>query len=1500
MIFAAIILDLFRLPFSLFSALFCRGLYKSLQALRQDFELMCLNAMVFNTSGDEYWREARRFNEEVQHMFRLQKRKSHASAYGFELQQLITAHDAAQEALRVSKLQPKKRKNNATGGLEAGEEVGSNYSGPKRTKLVSDAGTTSAGSEVASETATEAGDVPSLQSLAVPVVLNNKDKTVPANKPDPDEGIVLDDCVYLPTVLAPSPDPSSFLPCTVVSQSVEEAYYLMCQDVCLVCGAAGRSEVMLFCVDCGEAVHTFCSDAPLSLMSEEARASWRCMNCKFCKVCSTSAENESVGKMLYCEGCDEAYHGNCLSPRLGAPPENSWYCADCVKCATCDMGHGELKCWGFETNACYGCVLLEQRRQAAAAEEARLRELELERRKDPANCNTCFLPCTVPFMMCSACGRNSHVTCNPANTLPAVKNDYECFRDYLCLSCSTEHMPSCVSHLGTGAPAAVLLTMVARIQRKRKVNKLEAQLRTIKTLETERAALFESQRNVFKAVLHLATLRLRWYETNPVHVPQIPKLLPQVNSAYISSRAMRFLAVWRRRPKGQSTPVGGSSNKKRLDCVLEGLDDAGKEMSAERLVRVAVLAASYLVATAADVRLYVTKEDEVAPAVLFLSRLFQSDPQTPLTSEEEKAVAAAGVMAMVGLDVHATSSTATNGNASAPEGTEIVANTAAVTRPIPPPSPLVGLLESCVEKLVRAPIGVDLGDVPPAYTAGTQVFSADVGKKGIVVPWKPGNIIISNLLSRTPRPAVPAAAFVRSPGPSSTMLNSPAARQAYAASAQLELLTVDLSQGDGFYARKARLCGLVRREPLPERDRNEINSLLRRQDVRVVAEAVDTARDGALKEASARAAAAELETLRIRRYGPAYPVLAAVVEDLVARVEKRFKVSPNSSGSGSASAKATGKTAATAPQLVQQVVVPVIDFEDEEEVELCLPCDTFNPSDFTFVATPAKAMAGWEESEAAAERQWTDPRSCCLCLDSREDSVVGRLIPSFDGFFTHVNCLRWSPEVVESDGVLHNAIAGRERALKTGCFYCTRKGATVCCNKRKCRRAFHVRCAIMCRCAMLETKPTNTAANKPHDISMLGLCSEHIPLLKDISGYTQLWKPYDPVRSMLIVENQDANFTADLLAQRRSDKAIRAGALTVYALGRPVSNSAHFYDRCYIYPHRFRSARIYWSMVAPLQRTLYTFEIFQESDFEQLEASKVDYIRSVLEHNDRLLRRTKPASEEDSDWEGGERPIFRIVALDNASAPVFTHSLEQAFQLVAQGVQDCNRHHNGAFSRCKLNRTRTADSFGFSAHQFCGLGLPFVRKAIEMLPESLNMIVTLNREDKRPLYAPVYKLPTKESVVKLQQQLLRAQEGTSASINGCARADGFGQSEKRFVGKRVTRILSKVADVGESAKAAKTELNQYELREDEDENKRVNEALKSRYREMTAAYLHNPHAKLDVRKSGIHGWGLFAKINFERNDIIVEYIGQKIRQVVADRREAQYEDEGVGSCYLFR
>jgi hypothetical protein len=643
---------------------YCRGLYKSLQALRQDFELMCLNAMVFNSAGDEYWREARRFNDEVQNMFRLQKRKSHTSAYGFELTQMIESYNSQVEAARVSKL-VKKRKTPAPSvaaeeraGDEGAVEVSAKRSRVGADTVAASATATAVDSEIISETNTDAGDASPRTSAAPSLPGHSRSKPVPpveesASRVDPE--VILDDCVYLPDALVPSPDPSSFLPCTVVSQSVEEAYFLMCQDVCLVCGAAGRSEVMLFCVDCGEAVHTFCCDAPLSLMSDEARAQWRCMNCKFCTVCCTSAENDVSGKMLYCEGCDEAYHCNCLSPKLELMPENSWYCANCVSCTTCaseqsstsDRGHVG-KCWGFERTACYECLMLEQARQAAAAEERRIYQAELARRNHPSNCNVCWDPCTEGFALCTACGRNSHLACNSAVALPLLKNGYECYRDFLCLLCSTEHLPSCVSHLGSGAQAAALLAMVSRIQRQRKQNALESQSRRLKVLEDERIALFESHRKLFRGVVLLAALRIRWFDTFPWENNQIPpyqNLYKAANANYISARALRFLSVWRRH-MGSS---GSEHEQARRNWAL-GLDGSGAEMSAERLVRMAALASAYLLATSADVRKFLSVETEIAPAVQFVLKLHQADPLVPITTEEESAIAAALTLQFLGYE----------------------------------------------------------------------------------------------------------------------------------------------------------------------------------------------------------------------------------------------------------------------------------------------------------------------------------------------------------------------------------------------------------------------------------------------------------------------------------------------------------------------------------------------------------------------------------------------------------------------------------------------------------------------------------------------------------------------------------------------------------------------------------------------------------------------------------------------------------------------------------
>jgi histone-lysine N-methyltransferase SETD1 len=50
----------------------------------------------------------------------------------------------------------------------------------------------------------------------------------------------------------------------------------------------------------------------------------------------------------------------------------------------------------------------------------------------------------------------------------------------------------------------------------------------------------------------------------------------------------------------------------------------------------------------------------------------------------------------------------------------------------------------------------------------------------------------------------------------------------------------------------------------------------------------------------------------------------------------------------------------------------------------------------------------------------------------------------------------------------------------------------------------------------------------------------------------------------------------------------------------------------------------------------------------------------------------------------------------------------------------------------------------------------------------------------------------------------------------------------------------------------------------------------------------------------IHEWGLFSLEKIDAHDMVIEYIGEVIRQKVADVREKKYEKIGIGSSYLFR
>ncbi|KAK8857194.1 Histone-lysine N-methyltransferase H3 lysine-4 specific [Apiospora arundinis] len=53
-------------------------------------------------------------------------------------------------------------------------------------------------------------------------------------------------------------------------------------------------------------------------------------------------------------------------------------------------------------------------------------------------------------------------------------------------------------------------------------------------------------------------------------------------------------------------------------------------------------------------------------------------------------------------------------------------------------------------------------------------------------------------------------------------------------------------------------------------------------------------------------------------------------------------------------------------------------------------------------------------------------------------------------------------------------------------------------------------------------------------------------------------------------------------------------------------------------------------------------------------------------------------------------------------------------------------------------------------------------------------------------------------------------------------------------------------------------------------------------------------------RSAIHNWGLYTMENINKDDMIIEYVGEEVRQQVAELRENRYLKSGIGSSYLFR
>ncbi|KAM4635161.1 histone-lysine N-methyltransferase SETD1B-A [Polymixia lowei] len=150
----------------------------------------------------------------------------------------------------------------------------------------------------------------------------------------------------------------------------------------------------------------------------------------------------------------------------------------------------------------------------------------------------------------------------------------------------------------------------------------------------------------------------------------------------------------------------------------------------------------------------------------------------------------------------------------------------------------------------------------------------------------------------------------------------------------------------------------------------------------------------------------------------------------------------------------------------------------------------------------------------------------------------------------------------------------------------------------------------------------------------------------------------------------------------------------------------------------------------------------------------------------------------------------------------------------------------------------------------------------------------------------------------------RRDDGMRDHMTGCARSEGYYKIDKKDKIKYLqsTRLLSEEPPIDTQGMSIPAQVHA---------STRAGSERRSEQRRLLSSFacdsdllkfnqLKFRKKKIRFCKSHIHDWGLFAMEPIAADEMVIEYVGQNIRQVIADMREKRYEEEGIGSSYMFR
>lgn len=564
-----------------------------------------------------------------------------------------------------------------------------------------------------------------------------------------------------------------------------------------------------------------------------------------------------------------------------------------------------------------------------------------------------------------------------------------------------------------------------------------------------------------------------------------------------------------------------------------------------------------------------------------------------------------------------------------------------------------------------------------------------------------------------------------------------------------------------------------------------------------------------------------------------------------------------------------------------------------------------------------RGMQGFDGSHDAISAEnddvldWEDNRCCELCGGKEESQgVEGRLMPWASGTdcnephcWVHIGCVMWSVGVFVkgTKTPFDYLLVPRRRLLRyakqTACEFCGERGATLRCAAEGCSECYHFKCAIASKvgCVVRQgqknsaerTAPercTPASAFKMVDVrGLLLYCPSHS--LVDVREKGQFFS-LEAAQSMInlhrvlkIIDITDFVKIRDAPENKKALKpgrllSIRLGSLSVLQFGRLIPEVNDFIVQKCLVPLGYCATRKFWSLLRPGKRCLYFFEV-------------CGYPQTG--------------------------PIFVIRCSDSLSTRFESKNPDTVWKMVTEKVKEVRRRG--------LAKVNTSLSFQTTGLQAFGLAncIPVVTQ-VESLPMasmfagrySLRRVAT-HRSNEIVFYNSLAK---KYVPVDIRE-----------NATGSARSEGY--LPLRWISQEASDPVARIptfknARTGSAFQlsVAREVFSQHEYVAPADHvsirpkldpstiqvvSKSIDAADRSRANKSTPSLpfatqhrciASTSRSRTVVLRSDIEGCGVFATKDIPAGEMVIEYVGEIIRPVLSDVREAKYLDRGIG-CYMF-